>query len=211
MADVSVYNQEGKEIEKLSLSKKIFEQTINPGLLHEAVTLLLANRRAASAHTKSRAEVSGGGKKPWRQKGTGRARAGSSRSPLWRGGGITFGPRNDRNYTKKMNAKAQQKAVAMALTDKVLQKKFIVLDTLEIPEGKTKGIIGMLKKLPSLRSVLFVTSGNHGALVQATRNLPQADTAAPRSLNTYDILSHDGIITTKEAVAVIEARFSKLS
>lgn len=210
MITVPVYNQTGKEIEKLKLSDAIFNTTVKAGLLHEAVRFYLANRHQSSAHTKSKAEVRGGGKKPWRQKGTGRARHGSIRSPLWRGGGITFGPRNTKNYALKMNIQAQQRAVAMALSDKVKQKKFIVLDALSLEKGKTKELLSILKKLPAMRTSLFVVGKNHAGIVRASRNSSSMHVAAPHSLNAYDVIVHDGMIVTKDAVALIQKRLTRL-
>lgn len=210
MSEISVYNAQGKTVEKVKLSKKVFNISINVGLLHEAVVYYLANRRSANAHTKTRGEVRGGGKKPWRQKGTGRARHGSSRSPIWRGGGITFGPRNTRNYTKKMNTKAQQKAVSMALAEKLKNNKFLVVDTLEIKEGKTKTLTTLLKNLPELRSTLMVTGANHAGLLKASKNVSRVDTTSPQSINAYDILSHDGVIVSKDALEKIEKRLTKI-
>lgn len=211
MAEVAVYNSEGKEIEKVKLSKKIFDITVSAGLLHEAVTSYLAQRRSANAHAKTRGEVRGGGKKPWRQKGTGRARHGSIRSPLWRGGGVTFGPRNTRNYEKKMNVKAQQKALAMALADKVSQKKFIVIDSFDSQDGKTKTLSAVIKKLPATRSALIVTSKDYTKIVRASQNMPHIQTSAPLSLNTYDVLTHDGVIVAKASLKDIEKRFTHIS
>lgn len=205
MAKVSVYSSEGKEIEQLTVRDSVFSVKPNRGLLQEVVTSFLAARRESNAHAKTRAEVSGGGKKPWRQKGTGRARHGSSRSPIWRGGGVTFGPRNDRNYVKKVNAKARRKAVCIALSEKVAQKKFVVIDTLSIKNSKTKELTDALKNLPTLRHALLIVDTEHTRIAQAAKNAKKYDVTNSRSINAYDVLIHDGVIVTKKVVGMIEA------
>lgn len=209
MTQVPVYNKEGKEVEKITLNDAVFAVAMNPAVLQEAVVTHQANQRLGLAHTKTRSEVRGGGKKPWRQKGTGRARAGSSRSPLWRGGGITFGPRNNRNYEKKANRKLLRKAVAIALTDKVKQKKLIVLDDLALKDHKTKQIVLMLTKLPKLRSAMFVAEVANENLKRATKNLPHVGIIAPRNLHAYDVLQFDGCIITKKAVDLLTEHLKK--
>ncbi|PIS41755.1 MAG: 50S ribosomal protein L4, partial [Candidatus Kerfeldbacteria bacterium CG08_land_8_20_14_0_20_42_7] len=177
---------------------------INAGLLQEVIVSFLADRREANAHTKYRSEVRGGGKKPWRQKGTGRARHGSTRSPIWRGGGVTFGPRNTRNYTKKINVKAKRRAVCMALTEKLENKKIVVIDALSMKEPKTKELLVVMKNLPKLRNAILMLDANHKIAVQASKNVKGIAVMAPRSINAYDVLSHDGLIITKAAVKQLE-------
>lgn len=209
MVKVPVYNQEGKELETITLHDAVFAVPMNPSVLQEAVVTHEANNRLGLAHTKTRSEVRGGGKKPWRQKGTGRARHGSIRSPLWRGGGITFGPRNNRNWDKKANHKLLRKAVAIALTDKVKQKKFIVLDTLTLKDHKTKQIVHMLAKLPRVRSAMLICDTMTDNIKRATKNLPHVALVAPRNLHAYDLLQYDGCIVTKKAVGMLTDHLKK--
>lgn len=208
MAKIPVYNQEGKEVEQLSIRDAIFHTKVNSGLLQEVIVGFLADRREANAHTKYRSEVRGGGKKPWRQKGTGRARHGSTRSPIWRGGGVTFGPRNTRNYTKKINAKAKRRAVCMALTEKFENKKVVVVDTLTVKEPKTKLLLAAIKNLPKLRHAILMLDANYKIAVQAAKNAKGIAVIPPKSINAYDILRHDGLIITKAAVKQLEEHLS---
>jgi len=201
MISVPLYNQEGKEVGKQEFPKKYFDVALNPALVTEVIVALLAGRRASSAHTKTRGEVRGGGKKPWKQKGTGRARHGSIRSPLWKGGGVTFGPRNVKNYEKHVNAKARRKALLMALTEKVRDKKLIVVETLNIEKPKTKALATLLSRLPKVRSYLLALDAHHQAVLRASRNMQHVDTTAVRNLNAHDVISHDGMILSKEAAA----------
>lgn len=173
-------------------------------LLHQAVLMYLANSRLSNAHTKTRAEVSGGGRKPWKQKGTGRARAGSSRSPLWIGGGITFGPRSNANYSQKLPAKMKRLALAMALSSKINDKAISIIDDLTINEAKTKNVANLVKTLaPQAKSVLLVTKEIDPILMLATRNLSNTAIINASDLNTYDILNFDHIVMAKDAVEVI--------
>jgi len=208
MAKVPVYNQAGKEVEQMTVRDAIFHTKINAGLLHEVVVSFLADRRESNAHAKNKGEVRGGGKKPWRQKGTGRARHGSIRSPLWRGGGVTFGPRNTRNYTKKVNVKAKRQALFISLTKKVTDKKFIVVDSFTLKEAKTKQLFGELKNLPSFRNMILVLNTNHTQAAQASKNLKKIDVMSPKNLNAYDVMRHDGVVITKSAVKQLEEHFS---
>lgn len=209
MIEVAVYNKDGKKVDSVKLSEKEFGISANPGLIQEVVTAYLSNRRSANAHTKNRGEVRGGGKKPWRQKGTGRARHGSIRSPLWRGGGVTFGPRNTRNYVKKVNVQAKRKALKMSVSDKVLGKKFYILDQLEVENGKTKLLANLLRKLPAARSHLMLLDGKSESVVRAARNIPSIDLSAPRNLNTYDVLTHEAIVITKKGLEQLQQSFTK--
>ncbi|MFA5030715.1 MAG: 50S ribosomal protein L4 [Patescibacteria group bacterium] len=208
MVKVPVYNQAGKEVEQITLRDAIFHTKLNAGLLHEVVVSFLASRREANAHAKNKGEVRGGGKKPWRQKGTGRARHGSIRSPLWRGGGVTFGPRNDRNYSKKVNVKAKRQAACIALTQKVNDKKFIIVDSLTVKESKTKQLVDALKNLPALRNLILVLDAHHTQAAQASKNVKRIDVMSPKNLNAYDVMRHDGVVITKAAVKQLEQHFS---
>jgi len=156
MPNVNLYNQEGKEIGKAELTSEIFDVKLNSNLVHQAVVAQTANKRQVLAHTKDRSEVRGGGKKPWRQKGTGRARHGSIRSPLWRGGGITFGPTNERNFSLKINKKAKRKALLMCLSDKAKNERIILVDNLELAEAKTKKFFQILLNLNMELDILLL-------------------------------------------------------
>lgn len=211
MPSVPVYNSEGKEIEKVTLPDSLFAVKGNPVVVQQAVLAQLANRRQVLAHTKTRGEVRGGGKKPWRQKGTGRARHGSTRSPIWKGGGVTFGPRKDRNYSMKITVKARRKALAMSLTEKVKDKKFIVIDTIAIEKPKTKIIAALLKKLPVGKRVLAVYATPDLVLQKSMRNLEHVEMIRANSLNVYEIVRHDTLLVMKPAIDVMVKTFGKKS
>jgi len=179
-------------------------------LVYQVVESMRANARAGTAHAKDRGAVSGGGKKPWAQKGTGRARHGSSRSPIWVGGGITFGPTNERNYSLKMNRKARRKALAMALSDKVVHNAFVAIDSLVLGDAKTKTVVSMLKKLPLVgKKTLVVLEPSNMAVVRATRNLPRVSTISANSLNVVDLLANDCVLTSKDAVEILTKTFTR--
>lgn len=204
MATVKLYNQQGTVVGDLTLDASLFGVKADAALVHEAAIAQKANSREAIAHTKDRSEVAGTGKKPWKQKGTGRARAGSRRSPIWVGGGITFGPTNARNFSLKMNRKARRKALAMVLSDKLASDRFVAIDSLTLSTPKTKEMSGILKKLPTAgkKTIIIVESGNASA-VRATRNLPRISTISATSLNVVDLLAHDCVIASKEAIEVL--------
>jgi large subunit ribosomal protein L4 len=204
MASVKIYNQEGKETGALELNPKFFGLKADAGLVHEVVVAQQANARRAIAHTKNRGEVSGGGKKPWRQKGTGRARQGSIRSPQWVGGGIVFGPRNTRNFSVKVNRQVKQKALFMALSDKVLDGKFLVLEAFQPKEIKTKFAAELLQKLPLGRRTLMVIPKSDPALMRMVRNLPQVKLVTVNSLNLVDVLNHPTLLFWKDTVPAFE-------
>ncbi len=204
MAKVKVYNQKGETVGDVDLVAKLFEVEANPALIHEVVVAQQANAREAIAHAKDRSEVRGGGRKPWRQKGTGRARAGSTRSPLWKGGGVTFGPSKDRNFSKQVNKKAKRKALAMTLSDKVKAERFIVIDTLKLPELKTKAFVSVYEKLPvSGKKTLVVTDAEAKDTQRAARNVPKVDMIGAASLNVVDVLSHEYVLISKDAVETL--------
>ncbi len=211
MIKVKVYNLEGKETEELKLDSDIFGTEINPNLVHQVVEAQRAAARQNLAHTKTKAEVRGGGKKPWRQKGTGRARAGSIRSPLWRGGGVIFGPRNERVFTKKINKKMKKKALFMTLTDKVKENSFIVLEKIELPKIKTKEIVKIIKKLPIKKEakILISLPQKDENVIKSTRNLNKVKTILADSLNVIDVLKADYLLTDKAGIKKITETFKK--
>jgi len=212
MAKTTVYNATGEKVSELDLNSKIFglEKT-DANLVHDAVRTQRANVRRSIAHTKTRGEVSGGGKKPWKQKGTGRARAGSIRSPLWRGGGITFGPRKTRNWSLKMNRGAFRKALFTILTDKAQEKHLAVIDQAPVAT-KTKDLAAQLKGFAAKAGLdgkyILVIARHDKALERAAKNLPHAKVLVATQLNAIDLLSHD-IIMTKDALEVIEKTYLK--
>jgi len=211
MLKVKVYNLEGKEVDELKLDSEIFGVEINPALVHQAVTAQNANARLTLAHTKTKGEVRGGGRKPWRQKGTGRARHGSNRSPLWIGGGVTFGPRTDRNFSQKINKKMKTKALFMGLTDKVTEESLIVVDKLEMPEIKTKNLVKILKKLVNKKadSCLVVLAVNDKKIVKSAQNLTGVKTISADSLNIVDVLNCKAILIDKDGIKKISATYKK--
>jgi len=186
----------------MDLDPQVFDVEINPNLVHQVVEVQSANARQNLAHTKTKGEVRGGGRKPWRQKGTGRARHGSIRSPLWKGGGVTFGPRNERVFAKKINKKMKNKALFMTLTDKVKENKFIVVDKLELPEIKTKKMATILHKLPIKgNSALVVLAAKDEIVTTSARNLPKIKTLLADSLNVIDILKFHYLLVDKSGIA----------
>jgi large subunit ribosomal protein L4 len=202
MAKVTVHNMEGKEVGSVELNDAVFGVEINKHLVHMAVVLQLANKRQGTQKAKTRAEVRGGGKKPWRQKGTGRARHGSSRSPQWRGGGAVFAP-TPRDYSFKMNKKEKRLALKSALTSRVADGKLIVLDELVFDEIKTRKFQTMLDNLKVTKALVVIADSDE-KVVKSARNIPKIKTAIPGTINVYDILKGDTLIVTKGAVAKIE-------
>ena len=202
MANVSVYNMEGKEVGSIELNDAVFGVEVNDHLVHMAVVLQLANRRQGTQSAKTRAEVSGGGRKPWRQKGTGHARQGSTRSPQWKGGGVVFAPK-PRDYSFKMNKKEKQLALKSALTSRVEEKKIFVLDELKLSDVKTKNFVKILDNL-KLSKALVVTGEKDENVVLSARNIPTVLTAIPGTINVFDILKYDTLVLTKDAVAKLE-------
>ena len=202
MANVKVYNIEGKEVGTLELNEAVFGVEINDHLVHMAVVQQLANKRQGTQSAKTRAEVSGGGRKPWRQKGTGHARQGSTRSPQWKGGGIVFAPK-PRDYSFKMNRKEKALAIKSALTSRVNEAKFFVLDDLSFDEIKTKKMKAVLESLKVERALVVLDKKDEKVLLSA-RNLPKVRTVLSNSINVYDILKYDTMVLTKSAVAQIE-------
>ncbi|MBI4122786.1 MAG: 50S ribosomal protein L4 [Parcubacteria group bacterium] len=207
-----VYNQEGKEVGQVELPKEIFEVALQQDALHQVVISQMANRRQTLAHTKDRREVSGGGKKPWRQKGTGRARAGSIRSPLWRGGGITFGPRKDKVFLQKINKKLRRKALFMALSEKARRSQIIILDELHAGSAKAKILTQTFKQLPLQKKTakaMLVLPGMERNIIQSANNLPNVQTMQAKDLNALDVLSFHSLVMPKETIEVIKTTFVK--
>ena len=202
MANVSVYNIEGKEVGTIDLSDAVFGVEVNEHLVHMAVVNQLANNRQGTQKAKTRSEVSGGGRKPWRQKGTGHARQGSTRAPQWTGGGVVFAP-VPRDYSFKMNKNEKRAALKSALTSKVEEKKFIVVDEIKFDEVKTKNMANMLKNLDVSKALVVLEDGNTNAEISA-RNIADVKTAKTNTINVYDILKYNTVIATKAAVASIE-------
>ena len=203
MAKVSVYNMEGKEVETIDLSDAVFGVEVNEHLVHMAVVLQLANNRQGTQKAKTRSEVSGGGRKPWRQKGTGHARQGSTRSPQWTGGGVVFAP-VPRDYSFKLNKKEKRIALKSALTSKVQANKLIVVDELKMDEIKTKKFQEVLSNLKISRKALVVLNDNDEKVVLSARNIPSVKTALTNTINVYDIMNAGTVILTKEAAHKIE-------
>ena len=205
---VVVYNQQGEETGNAVLPKEIFDVPLNPDLVHQVVVSQAANRRQRVAHTKTRGEVRGGGKKPWRQKGTGRARHGSIRSPLWRHGGVTFGPRNEKVFKKNIPEKMRKKAVLMALSAKSEKGLLVLLDNLGAPEAKTKIMAEIFKKLPvKSASALILLPEYDKNIILAAKNLPRTRIVEARNLSALDILSFKYLIAPKDAIRVIKEIF----
>lgn len=202
MANVSVYNIEGKEVGTIDLSDAIFGVDVNEHLMHMAVVAQLANKRQGTQKAKTRSEVRGGGRKPWRQKGTGHARQGSTRSPQWTGGGVVFAP-TPRDYSIKLNKKEKRAALKSALTSRVEDKKFLVIDEINLDEIKTKNFQAMLGNLEVTKALVVLEEGNKNAELSA-RNIANVKTARSNTINVYDILKYNTVIATKAAVANIE-------
>ena len=202
MAKVSVYNIEGKVVGDMELNDAVFGVEVNEHLVHMAVVSQLANNRQGTQSAKTRAEVSGGGRKPWRQKGTGHARQGSIRAPHWTGGGVVFAPK-PRDYSFKMNKKEKNLALKSALTSRVAENKIIVLDSIKFEEIKTKNMVAVLDNL-KVNKALVVLNDNDQNVVLSARNIPNVKTASTNTINVYDILKYDKLIVTKDAVATIE-------
>ena len=202
MAKVSVYNMEGKEVDTIDLSDAVFGVEVNEHLVHMAVVQQLANKRQGTQKAKTRSEVSGGGKKPWRQKGTGHARQGSTRAPQWKGGGVVFAP-VPRDYSFKMNRKEKRAALKSALTSRVQENKLIVLDELKFDEIKTKNFKTVIDNL-NVAKAYVVINENDEKVVLSARNLPNVETALADKINVYDIMKGGTVILTKDAVKTIE-------
>jgi large subunit ribosomal protein L4 len=207
---VKVYNQKGEIVKEIELPKEIFGLEINPNFLHQVIVSQMANRRQGTAHTKTRAEVSGGGRKPWPQKGLGRARHGSIRSPIWKGGGVAHGPRKEKNYKKKIPKKMRRKALFMALSSKAKDNELILLENLKIEKGKTKEITKILENLKIKgKSVLFALPSLDKKIILAARNIPKVSTVQAKDLNAFDVLNAKYLLMPLNSVEVIKETFLK--
>ena len=202
MSRISVYNMEGEKVGTVTLKDEIFGVDVNEHLVHMAAVAQLANKRQGTQKAKTRSEVSGGGRKPWRQKGTGHARQGSIRAPQWKGGGVVFAP-VPRDYTMKLNRKEKKAALKSALTSRVQEKKFVVVDEIKAEEIKTKTMARMFENLKVDKALLVLEEGNDNARISA-RNLKDVKCAAPNTINVYDILKYDTVVASKAALKKIE-------
>lgn len=203
MPTVTVCNSKNEQVGEIELNDEIFNVSIKSHLLHEVVNMQLAKRRAGTASTKGRSEVRGGGRKPWRQKGTGRARAGTRSSPIWRGGGVTFGPK-PRDYTPKVNKKIRKQALKMALTSKYKEDQMVILDSFDLSEMKTKAVVELFEAL-GMESVLVVIPERNDILEKSASNVPHTKVLRSEGLNVYDILKYRHLMLMKDAVPKIEA------
>ena len=202
MANISVFNIEGKEVGSIELNDAVFGVNVNEHLVHMAVVAQLANKRQGTQKAKTRSEVSGGGRKPWKQKGTGHARQGSTRSPQWKGGGVVFAP-TPRDYTISLNKKEKRIALKSALTSRVLENKFIVVDDFAMGEIKTKKMQQTLNNL-NVKKALVVCAENEKNTVLSVRNIYGVKAASPKTINVYDILKYNTVVASKDAVKTIE-------
>ncbi len=210
MAKVKIYNLEGQSIGEQELADDLFKVQASPALLQQAVITQRNNSRQVAAHTKTKGEVRGGGAKPWQQKGTGRARAGSNRSPLWAGGGVTFGPRKNRNFEQKINQTMKRRALAAVLSDKVKNDRLILVDQLELAEGKSKNLAALLEKLPIKKnSVLISLAEKKENIYRAAKNLAKVGLLAANSLNVVDLLKKDYLLLDQAALAKISEFYKK--
>jgi large subunit ribosomal protein L4 len=202
MANVKVFNMSGSEVGSIDLNDSIFAAEVNEHVMHMAVVQYLANQRQGTQSTLTRSEVRGGGRKPWRQKGTGRARQGSIRSPQWTGGGVVFAPK-PRDYSFKLNKKVKRLALKSALTTKVNEGKLVVVDSFNMEDVKTKVMAGALKAINAEKALVVLEDGNKNAQLSA-RNIPSVKTASVSTINVYDILKYDSLVVAKDVVAKIE-------
>lgn len=208
---LSVYNQKGAKVSTVEVSDAVFGVRANSSILHQAAVAQQSNARLARANTKERGEVSGGGKKPWKQKGTGRARQGSIRSPQWRGGGIVFGPRSERNFSKKINKKTRRTAIQMVLSDRAASGEIFVLDTFSMPDKKTKNIVHLIATLPLKKGKTMLALPS--AAKQAGRLAANINRVTPMwvgSLNVVDLLNHVNIVTTVDGIREIEKMYKSV-
>lgn len=216
MKSVSLYNQQGKEIDKLELPVGIFDLKINSDLISQALTTQLANSRQSIAHAKDRSEVRGGGKKPWRQKGTGRSRHASIRSPLWAGGGVTFGPRSEKNFSKKINKKMKRQALLMVLSGKLNDDEIIFLDELKLQQPKTKEASGIIEKLKKAlkkelnKGTLIILPKKDENISRAVKNLKKISIISAASLNVIDLLGKKYLLIPRESVEVVRQTYGKI-
>jgi len=205
-----IYNMKGEVVGEEKLDPEIFDVETKVGLIHQAVLAQAANRRQVLAHTKNRGEVRGGGIKPWKQKGTGRARQGSIRSPLWVGGGVVFGPRKDRNFKQKINKKMKRKALLMCLSDRARDEKIVLLDKLEMDSFKTKKFLEILNHLPNKeKKTLLVLVNNDKKILKSAANLPYVETTEAKGLNVADVLNYNYLMIPIESLRAVEKNLKK--
>ncbi len=209
MATIAVHNQEGKKIEDLSVSDSVFAAKANNELLHQVFMVMAGNQRNPIAHTKDKSEVAGSGKKPFKQKGTGSARQGQKRNPVMRGGGVAFGPTNERNYKRDLNKKMKQKAVVIALSEKLRAGTLIALDTLVVKEAKTKAFASVLKKLNLGGKVLVAFTEEERESSLISRNIPSVLNTYAKDLNVMDLLNNKYLLLSKQAIAYLEEKFAE--
>jgi len=208
MPKVALYNTNGEQVGDIELNDSVFGVTVNQSVLHDAVVAYLANQRQGTHDTKTRAEVSGGGRKPWRQKGTGRARHGSTRSPIWKGGGIVFGP-HPRDYSIRLPKKVRRLAMKSALSSKVENGTIMVLDDLKIDQPKTKDMVRILENLKINNKALVVTAGRDENVLKSARNIPGVKPTSAGLLNVYDLMAHPTLVITRDAVSRVEEVLAK--
>lgn len=206
---LKIYNTSGEHVGEVEVSKDIFDVEFNQGLVHQALVMQNANGRQVIAKTKTRGEISGGGRKPWKQKGTGRARAGTTRSPVWRGGGVVFGPTGEENFSKAMPRKQRKLALCSALSEKNREEKVFALESWDMKEMKTKHFAEVLGKLPVDRSTLFVIPQPNEIFEKSARNLPDVKVILSQYLNVADLLKYKFIVLMKDSLPVIEKTFSR--
>lgn len=208
MTQVNVYNAKGEQNKTIDLNDSVFALPLNTSLVHQVYLAIRANIRLPWADTKDKGEVRGGGKKPWKQKGTGRARHGSIRSPIWKGGGVTFGPLTDRNYKQKINKKMSRRAVAMSLSEKLRSAELIILDELQ-STGKTKEMAALRKALPGMgKTTLFLVNDMNPEVTKAIKNLPLSEIKKAVDVNVMDLMHNKFIIATEQSMRVLEKRLS---
>lgn len=208
---IDTYNQNGEKTGQTLLPKEVFSVPLNPDLVHQVVVSQMANQRQVIAHAKDRSEVRGGGRKPWKQKGTGRARHGSIRSPLWKGGGVTFGPTKERNYKKIIPKKIKRKALFMALSSKVKDNELIIVDELKLESSKTKEFAAFLKAILKEKKgkILVALSQENDTIIRAARNIPQVKVVLANNLNALDVLNYKYLLMPKEAINILKEKFLK--
>lgn len=202
MPTVAIYNINGDQVGEMELNDAVFGVQVNTSVLHDAVVMQLAGRRLGTHNTKTRADVSGGGRKPWRQKGTGRARHGTSRSPIWRGGGIVFGP-HPRDYKYSLPKKVRRLALKSALSSKVNTGDIVIIEDFKMEQPKTKEMVGILSKL-NVSEALIVTTGDNEAVAKSARNIPGVKPLEASGINVYDLMAHNKLVITKDAVTRVE-------
>ncbi|MFA5961615.1 MAG: 50S ribosomal protein L4 [Parcubacteria group bacterium] len=210
MAKIKVYNLEGKEIEEMQLSDSVFGLPKNDDLVHQIVVAMDANKRQVLADTKTRGERAGSGIKPWKQKGTGRARVGSRRTPLWKKGGVVFGPSNDRNYKQKINKKMNQKAIATVLSGKLKDQEIFVVDNLAFAEKKTKEVAGVIKNFAIKGKTLMAFSDSEKDLRIASRNLAKVENILTKQLNVLEMLRNKNLFMSKESILFLEEKYKQV-